>query len=109
LTPEIILFLVALTIMALLTKVVGCGLPARLMGISSKDSLILGFGMVPRGEVAMIVALIGLQQGIIDQGLYVALVLMSLITTILTPIVYRSWLFRGEVPGERSDICEREG
>jgi len=109
LTPEIILFLVALTVMALLTKVVGCGLPARLMGISTKDSLILGFGMVPRGEVAMIVALIGLQQGIIDQGLYVALVLMSLITTILTPIVYRSWLFRGEVPGERSDICERKG
>ncbi len=109
LTPEIILFLVALTIMAILTKIVGCGLPARLMGISTKDSLILGFGMVPRGEVAMIVALIGLQQGIIDQGLYVALVLMSLITTILTPIVYRSWLFRGEVPGERSDICELEG
>jgi Kef-type K+ transport system membrane component KefB len=107
LTPGVILFLVALTVIALFTKVIGCGLPARIMGMSTKDSLILGFGMAPRGEVAMIVALIGLQQGIIDQGLYVALVLMSLITTIVTPIIYRNWLYRGEVPGEPSDVCER--
>jgi Kef-type K+ transport system membrane component KefB len=106
LTPEIIIFLVALTFMAVITKVVGCGLPARLMGMSSKDSIVIGFGMVPRGEVAMIVALIGLQQGIIDQGLYVALVLMSLITTVITPIIYRNWLFKGEAPAEPSDVCE---
>jgi Na+:H+ antiporter len=95
-TPEIVLFLGVLTIVAIITKVAGCGLPAKLYGMSSKDSLIIGFGMVPRGEVAMIVALIGLQQGIIDQGLYVALVLMSLLTTIITPIIYRNWLYKGE-------------
>jgi hypothetical protein len=39
----------------------------------------------------------------------VALVLMSLITTIITPIVYRNWLYRGEVAGEPSDICEAQG
>ena len=66
------------------------------MGMSTKDSLIVGFGMAPRGEVAMIVALIGLQQSIIDQGLYVSLVLMSLVTTIVTPIIYRNWLYRGK-------------
>jgi Kef-type K+ transport system membrane component KefB len=106
LTPETILFLVALTIVAIITKVIGCGIPAKLMGMSSKDSMVLGFGMVPRGEVAMIVALLGLQQGIIDQGLYVALVLMSLITTVITPIIYRNWLFRGEAPAGPSDVCE---
>ena len=96
LTPGIVIFLIVLIIVAILTKVIGCGIPAKLMGMSTKDSLIVGFGMAPRGEVAMIVALIGLQQGIIDQNIYVALVLMSLVTTIITPIIYRNWLYRGE-------------
>ena len=97
-TPEILLFLIVLIIVAIITKVIGCGLPARLMGMSRKDSLIVGFGMAPRGEVAMIVALLGLEAGIIGQGVYVALVLMSLVTTIITPIVYRNWFFKKEVP-----------
>jgi len=96
-TPEIILFLVVLSLVAIITKVIGCGLPARMMGLDRKDSLIVGFGMAPRGEVAMIVALIGLEAGIISQGVYVVIVLMSLLTTIITPIVFHNWLFRGEV------------
>ncbi|NLD57081.1 MAG: cation:proton antiporter, partial [Methanomicrobiales archaeon] len=93
---SILLFLVALTIVAIVTKVVGCGIPAKLGGLCTKDSLIVGFGMAPRGEVAMIVALIGLERGIIGQGIYVSLVMMSLLTTIITPIVYRNWFYRGE-------------
>jgi len=96
LTPGIVIFLVVLIVVAIITKVVGCGIPAKLMGMSTKDSLIVGFGMAPRGEVAMIVALIGLQQGIIDQNIYVAIVLMSLVTTIITPIIYRNWFFKGD-------------
>jgi len=95
-TPEIFLFLIVLTIVAIVTKVIGCGIPAGLMGLCRKDALIVGFGMSPRGEVAMIVALIGLEAGIIDQGVYVVLVLMSLLTTVITPIVYRNWFFKGE-------------
>ena len=97
-TPEILLFLLVLTLVAILTKVIGCGIPARLGGLCTKDSLIVGFGMAPRGEVAMIVALIGLEAGIIGQGIYVTLVLMSLLTTVITPIVYRNWFYRGEYP-----------
>lgn len=93
-TPEIIVFLVVLTIIAVLTKLVGCGIPAYLSGMSWKDSLIVGFGMAPRGEVAMIVALIGLQKGVIDQGIYVTIIIMSLITTIMTPLIYRNCFFR---------------
>ena len=96
LTADLVLFLAALTVVAIVTKIVGCGLPASLSGMCRKDALIVGFGMVPRGEVAMIVALIGLDQGIISQGVYVVLVLMSLLTTLITPIVYRNWFFRGE-------------
>ena len=95
-TPDILLFLIVLTIVAIITKVIGCGLPARMMGMCRKDALIVGFGMAPRGEVAMIVALIGLQTGIIGQGVYVALIMMSLLTTLITPIVYRNWFYRGE-------------
>ncbi len=95
LTPDIIVFLVALTLVAIATKVIGCGLPARAMGMCREDSLIIGFGMAPRGEVAMIVALIGLDSGLIGQGVFVAIVLMSLLTTIVTPIVYRNWFFKG--------------
>lgn len=93
---SILLFLVSLTIVAIVTKVVGCGIPAKLGGLCTKDSLIVGFGMAPRGEVAMIVALIGLERGIIGQGIYVAIVMMSLLTTVITPIVYRNWFYKGE-------------
>lgn len=96
LTPEIVILLIALTVVAVATKLIGCGLPARLGGMGNRESLILGFGMAPRGEVAMIVALIGLNAGLIDQGIYVAIVLMSLLTTLVTPIVYRDWLLKKE-------------
>jgi Kef-type K+ transport system membrane component KefB len=94
LTGEILLFLTAITVVAIVTKLAGCGIPARLMGMTTKDSLVIGFGMSPRGEVAMIVALIGLNSAIISQGVYGSLVMMSLITTIITPLVYRNWLLR---------------
>jgi Kef-type K+ transport system membrane component KefB len=97
LTIEIVIFLIVLTIIAIITKVIGCGVPARIAGLCNRDALIVGFGMAPRGEVAMIVALIGLEAGIIGQGVYVTLVLMSLLTTLITPIVYRNWFFKGEI------------
>ncbi len=94
LTPTVIWFLIALTVVAVLTKVVGCYIPAKLQGMSHKDSSIVGFGMSPRGEVAMIVALLGLNAGLIKQDIYVSLVLMSLLTTVITPIVLRNWLYK---------------
>ena len=97
LTYEIAVFMIVLTLIAILTKVLGCGIPAYLCGMSGRDALIVGFGMSPRGEVAMIVALIGLEEGIIDQSVYVTLVLMALLTTLITPLIYRNWLFRGDI------------
>jgi Kef-type K+ transport system membrane component KefB len=92
----IILFLIALTVVAVLTKVIGCYIPARLQGMSSQDAKVVGFGMSPRGEVAMIIALIGLNAGYFKQDIYVSIVLMALLTTILTPIILRNWLYRQE-------------
>ena len=54
----------------------------------------IGFGMAPRGEVAMIVALIGLNAGVIGQDIFVTVIMMSLVTTVITPIVFQNWLLR---------------
>ena len=91
---RIIIFILALTVVAAATKIIGCGLPARLFGYNMKDSAIIGIGMMPRGEVAMIVALIGLSKEWIQQDTYAALVTMSLLTTIIPPLVLRNWLFK---------------
>jgi Kef-type K+ transport system membrane component KefB len=90
LTFKVLPFLIALNLVAVFTKVVGCGIASRLVRFSKTESLIIGFGMSPRGEVAMIVALIGLTSNIINQDLYVSIVLMSLITTVITPIVIKN-------------------
>ncbi|MDR2855374.1 MAG: cation:proton antiporter [Methanomicrobiales archaeon] len=94
LTPHILIFALVLIAIAIITKLIGCGLSAKLMGMNTKDSLILGFGMVPRGEVAMIVGLMGLNMALIGQDIYIAILLMSLLTTIFTPIIYRGWLYK---------------
>lgn len=95
-TGEVLLATLAFIVVAIITKLAGCGIPARLLGMSTRDSLVVGFGMAPRGEVAMIVALLALNQGIIEQPAYVSLVIMSLVTTLIVPLVLRNWLYRGE-------------
>jgi Kef-type K+ transport system membrane component KefB len=95
-TVGLLWFVLALTIVAMAAKIIGCGLPAALLRMGVRDSLVIGVGMVPRGEVAMIVALIGLGQGLIGQDVYAAVILMSLLTTIVPPLILKSWLFKYE-------------
>jgi Kef-type K+ transport system membrane component KefB len=104
-TLDLLWFILILTVVALLTKFIGCALPARLQGINLKDSTIIGVGMIPRGEVAMIVALIGLNNDLIKQDTYAALVLMSLLTTIIPPLIMRNWLYR-QKKKKKANVCE---
>ena len=79
---------------------------ARILGMNTRNSSIIGLGMVPRGEVAMIVALIGLNNNLIQQDTYAALVLMSLITTIIPPLILRNWFYRkktGKTPFRKKE------
>jgi len=105
-TMTLLWFVLALTVVAMAAKVIGCGLPAAMLGMGARNSLVVGVGMVPRGEVAMIVALIGLGQGLIGQDVYAAVILMALLTTIVPPLILRSWLFKYDAviagPGERT-------
>ena len=94
-TASLLGFVAVLTIVAILTKVIGCGGAAKMLGSSLRESLTIGVGMVPSGEVAMIVALIGLNQELISQSTYSALILMALLTTVIPPIILRNWLFKG--------------
>lgn len=79
-------FVIVLTAVAVLTKLIGCWLPTRALGFSRNDALAVGVGMVPRGEVAMIVALIGLNAGFVGQDVYSSVLLMALLTTVATPV-----------------------
>lgn len=87
---SILWFALALTLVALATKLVGCGLSARLLGMAPTDAWVVGVGMAPRGEVAMVVALLALNERIIQQPLFLSLVIMSLLTTIVVPLVLRN-------------------
>ena len=79
---------------AILSKLIGCGLGAWRLGY--KDAVRVGVGMVPRGEVGMVVAQIGLSLGVIPKDIYAVVVFMSIVTTIVSPpllkVAYRDLL-----------------
>lgn len=87
----------ALTIIAILSKFVGCGYAAYRLGYSKKDSAIIGTGMIPRGEVALIIGLYGLTLGIIGQSVYSSIIFMSFITTLIAPMLLKR-LYSGSLP-----------
>ncbi len=89
LTGTLVLFAIVLTIVAILTKIIGCGLGARLMGFQTYDAFSIGLGMVSRGEVALIVAQKGEQAGLIDASMFPAIVLVVIVTTLVTPILLK--------------------
>jgi Kef-type K+ transport system membrane component KefB len=82
------------SLLAIISKVMGCGLPLLKEGWPAV--LQVGVGMMPRGEVALIVALVGLQSQIVSQSTYAIVVFMTGITTLLAPPLLR-FLFRNEI------------
>jgi len=81
----------ALLVVAVLGKLVGSGIGARLGGLDGRSSMLVGTGMIARGEVALVAASLGLQSGAIGAGLYAAVVLIALATTVITPIGLATW------------------
>ena len=81
---------------ALLSKVVGCGLGAWKLGRA--DMLRVGVGMIPRGEVGMVVAQIGLSLGVIEKPVYAAVVSMAIVTTLVAPPMLK-YAYRNCRPG----------
>lgn len=86
---EIILFTVLLCIVAALTKVIGCGLGAKICKYTSKESLQIGVGMISRGEVALIVANKGEAVGLMSDKFFAPVIIMVVFTTVVTPVLLK--------------------
>lgn len=84
-----ILLLCAIVAAAIVGKVLGAGIPAYLLGQSKKAATIIGVSMNGRGAVELIIAIIGLEMGLIDEKVFSILVFMAFITTLMTPILLK--------------------
>lgn len=89
LTTELLVFSLLLLAVAILTKIIGCGLGARVCKFSNMESLQVGVGMVSRGEVALIVAQKGYAMGLMSSVLFPPIILVVIATTILPPIILK--------------------
>ncbi len=85
----IVLFAVLLSIVAVLTKIVGCGLGAKMCKFSNQDSIRVGMGMISRGEVALIVASKGNSMGLIAPNILGPVIIVVVVTTIVSPILLK--------------------
>lgn len=88
-TGGILLFAVGFVIVGLISKIIGCGLTARICRFKGKDALKIGVGMMTRGEVALIVAQKGLSMNLIDPVYFTAVILLIIVSSISTPIVLK--------------------
>ena len=88
-TPMIITFSVLLVVLAVISKMIGCGIGAKLFGYSSKECIQIGAGMVSRGEVALIVANIGAEVGLMPESFMGPIIIMVIATTIISPILLK--------------------
>ena len=86
---EIVLFTVLLCVVAALTKVIGCGLGAKICKYTSKESLQIGVGMISRGEVALIVANKGEAVGLMSDKFFAPVIIMVVFTTVVTPVLLK--------------------
>ena len=103
-SSHVLVTAVIISILAVISKVLGCGLP--LIREGWETALRVGVGMTPRGEVALIVALIGLQMNAISQKAYAVVVFMTGVTTIIAPLALR-YLFRNaEAPSATEEEVE---
>ena len=89
LNGSILLFSAAFVLVALVTKIIGCGLMAKACKFSFPDSLKIGVGMMTRGEVALIVAQKGLSVGLLTPEYFTAVILLIIASSIATPILLK--------------------
>ena len=85
----ILLFSLAFVAVALVTKIVGCGLMAKICRFDSRDCLKIGVGMMTRGEVALIVAQKGLSVGLLTPVYFTSVILLIIVSSVLTPIILK--------------------
>ncbi len=85
-----VIFFLTILVVAILSKGLGCGIPAAIMLRNRSKGFRIGYGMIARGEVAFITAGIGLASGILPDSIYTTLVLVILATIVITPILLKN-------------------
>ena len=80
----------AIVVIALLTKLIGCALPAKLCGESTATSIRVGAGMVGRGEIALVVASVGLAEGVVDASGFSIAIVVTIATTLAAPLMLKA-------------------
>ncbi len=105
------LFAIVITIAAVISKTVGCGIGAKITGLTWKRSLAVGTGMVPRLEVPMVIATYGLLNGLIGNDIFSAAVFLGIATSLIGPMLFRSVL-KSEMKGRQfkkaEEVCTIE-
>jgi len=94
------LFAVVMTLAAIASKIMGCGIGARITGMSWRKSLAIGTGMVPRLEVPMVIATYGYITGLIGVDIFSAAVFLGIATSLIGPIIFRR-ILKYEMKGEK--------
>lgn len=88
-SSSLVVFCIGFVLVALVTKIIGCGIMSRLCGFRGWDTLKIGIGMMTRGEVALIVAQKGLSAGLISPEYFTAVILLIITSSIVTPILLK--------------------
>ncbi len=102
-TGSMISFTILLTVIAIVTKIVGCGIGAKLCKYNTKESIQIGVGMISRGEVALIVANKGKDNGLISEELFAPIIIMVVVTTVVTPILLKL-VFRSKDTADNEEV-----
>ena len=97
---KILLFSLGFVLVALITKIIGCGLMAKICRFSAGDSLKIGVGMMTRGEVALIVAQKGLSVGLLSPVYFTSVILLIIVSSVTTPIVLKLLYSKDKTPEE---------
>lgn len=85
-------FVAVVLVVSILTKILAGWLGGRLIGLSKSDALGIGFILNGRGVMELVIASIAYERGFIDQDLFSVLVLMGVVTTMITPLMFRKWV-----------------
>ena len=101
---SMILFSVGFVLVALLSKIVGCGLVSKFFGYKWADCLKIGVGMMTRGEVALIITNKGLGLGIIDSSYFTAVILLIIVSSIVTPVLLKLLFNKFPEPPEAAAV-----
>lgn len=106
LNKKLVIFTIILMIVAVVTKIIGCGLGAVIMRYTPKESLQIGVGMISRGEVALIVATKGAAVGLLSDVFMTPVVIMVVFTTIITPVLLK-FVFSSKDKTSYENNCEK--